>query len=215
MSEPTNPNEVAVDATPAITTTVEAQAAEAAVAAKLPSGNEVKAKPVTRKPAPVTGAVDLEPEVQDETPVDPYADVDRASDSVYVVAPGDEGGWAQLVMRSLGFGDAVVYDEAAADAVREIQEEAGLEPTGVVAGETWALILPDLNDRSVGTEVVVLRKMLRVPGGAAVGPDLVAALADRGVEFGAGFSTDQWSTVIKGYENDEAVEAGKAGPAAD
>lgn len=88
-------------------------------------------------------------------------------EALSVVSPGDNDGWAHLVMRSLGFQDGR-YDDLAAQAVEEIQENAGLEPDGVIAGSTWAYVLPELSPGAVaGFEVGLLRKLLGCAPGDA------------------------------------------------
>ena len=89
----------------------------------------------------------------------PLALVEDA-DPIHTVMPWDDDGWAQLVMRGIGYGDATLYDEDAVAVVEELQLQNGLEPTGIVSGETWAYVLCDITPNSSGIEVGILRRLL-------------------------------------------------------
>jgi len=91
--------------------------------------------------------VNDETDTNDEPVIEPVADTEVEEtpgvevDPIAVVRIGDDNGWSHYVMRQLGLAEGP-YDEAAADLVKEIQDLEGFEPDGVVAGATWALILP-------------------------------------------------------------------------
>lgn len=86
-------------------------------------------------------------------------------DPIGIVRMGDRDGLASLVVRSLRFGDSGFYDGPVVDHVIALQREAGLEPDGVVRGETWALVLlPIVPSSSYGQLRAIWEKL--APEGA-------------------------------------------------
>jgi hypothetical protein len=100
--------------------------------------------------------------------------LDRRADVLQVVCPGDIGGWSQLVMLSLGLSDSIIYDGLAVRLVEELQEANDLEVDGIVRGETWAYVLPELKVGKSGIAVTALCRLT----GAPVRSTFSQALAD-------------------------------------
>ncbi len=76
------------------------------------------------------------------------------------VKVGDSNGFATIVVRMLGMGDSGIFDENASNAIKQLQQAAGLEATGVVSGETWGLILPMVGRNASGELAAILRGLL-------------------------------------------------------
>jgi hypothetical protein len=118
------------------------------------------------------------------------------NDPIGIVSPGDEGGLATLVVRSLGRGDSGVYDTACVDTVKALQASWGLEPDGVVSGYTWPLILRSIRLGAMGQEVQILRNLLADE--QAPGPfDLKLQEAVKGFQLavGGGAGNDGYVTL--------------------
>lgn len=98
-------------------------------------------------------------------------------DRIGVVVPGAVDGLAALVVRSLGMGDSGRYEGGAVAQVKQRQSEAGLEPNGVVAGATWALVLrkPKLGEQ--GHEVRILRTLYGLDPDLGYDEELAAIVA--------------------------------------
>lgn len=99
---------------------------------------------------------------------DAAADQPPDTDAIGTVRPGDRDGLAALVVRSIGMGDSGLYDGAAVDEVKRRQEDAGLEADGVVAGDTWGLILRTPKLGQTGHEVLILRRLHNLDNGSTV-----------------------------------------------
>ena len=126
-----------------------------------------------------------------------FDDVDRDDDPIQVVCPGDSGGWAHLVNRSLGFGDAAVYGSTSVAKVAELQEEHGLPEDGIVSGATWSLVLPELRieEKPIGQEVAILRRLLGLGGIGGWSSEVVGLLQDFGYE-GSVVDQEVWEFLI-------------------
>lgn len=152
-----------------------APAEQASAAAPTPGGDAAAVPVQDESSAPA--AVDY---VSEEQVV--AVPMPNPADAFGAVFPGQhvhENGLVGLVGRSLGMGDIDTYNDAAVAQVKARQSEAGLEPTGVVYGETWALILDEVGPGSRGHAVTMLRNALGLRPGVDYDVALESALAGR------------------------------------
>jgi murein L,D-transpeptidase YcbB/YkuD len=117
------------------------------------------------------------------------------SDPIGVVSPDTGGDLAALVNRSLGQGDTTTYGPVSVRLVKQLQEAAGLEPDGIVSGQTWALILRTLKPGAMGQEVQILRRLLDLNWWGAFDDEVLDALGAAG--HGAAVVDEHvWSLLI-------------------
>jgi hypothetical protein len=153
---------------------------------------------------------DAGPHDDDTPPPSGSSTAHDSPDVIGVVRPGDSDGLAYLVVRSLGRGDGGVYDEACADVVRARQQDWDLEPTGVVSGATWGLLLRRLAAGDMGHEVLIARSLLSLLGCVAsvnsvFDEELAKAVAkyqkdaglDKVVESAGDIDTVTWIALIE------------------
>lgn len=129
-----------------------------------------------------------------EASADEADEVDREGDLIGVVVPGDTDGLAFLVVRSINGSDSGRYEGNLVEEVKRRQEEAGLEPDGVVRGETWALVLREVRFPAMGQEVHILRRLLGLSDVGAFDSDVADALE---AEYGdAVVTSDVWRDLL-------------------
>lgn len=83
----------------------------------------------------------------------PTVDADSAHD-----------GWMDRVMRGINAREDSEWSEGVTDKIKEIQKAAGLEPTGVVSGVTWLLLMPEIKKGELNADLAGVRVALEVPG---------------------------------------------------
>lgn len=99
------------------------------------------------------------------------------ADKIGVVTVGDDTGLAHKVTRALGGDGPFLMHHA--DMVAEWQyNNTPDEPTGVVVGKTWAMVMPDLKVGDSGWAVYQLCKALGVPAQREMDRNLMALAVD-------------------------------------
>jgi hypothetical protein len=132
---------------------------------RVQAGNEEFAltDEVADEPFAFVELADVEASAEVEHEVAETIELARPVQHLGTVKPGDSDGHAASIGRLLGRGDSFTYTEKLAAVVKARQQAAGLEPTGVIEGATWPLVLPKLKRDNRGPEVGLLRVLLELP----------------------------------------------------
>lgn len=132
--------------------------------APTPTPTTPSPRPVMTPPVPAAPVV-AEPEVESAPADEVEADLHDvfSDDPIGVVVLGDRGGLATLVVRLISGRDDDLYDGGLCEYVKGLQTMYQLEPDGIVQGETWSLILPEVKIGDVGQKVGILLGLLGFP----------------------------------------------------
>lgn len=156
------------------------------------------AKPAETAPAPVKAEV---PAVV-VTPVAvaaPVAEVDETVPPLGEVYPGDTGELATIAVRLISGRDDGVYDDSLVAEVMTRQKYVGLPEDGIIAGVTWALVLPSVGPTSMGVGRIFALRALGV--NKTTYDDSVVELvkqiqADAGLESTGTIDTATWRAIL-------------------